>query len=307
MYVKKRSGFTLIELLVVIAIIAILIALLVPAVQKVREAAARTQCINNLKQMALGLHSLNDAYKRLPPGGRNTFNKSVNTQQFTSPFYHLLPFVDNDALYQASWTGTMYDPYIAIVGNPNPSPQNLVHSQPVKVYVCPSDFSYGKPPNDPVNWSPQATGSYGFNFQVFGVPGSGGTTAASWDGKTKLGTSITDGTSNTIMLSEKIAVCGTAIQSNLWANGSTSLNNPPFAVGGTTPYPATYPAFNTMFAVPADGGAGCPNGIPTSPHKGGIHIALADGSGRMITTSISQATWTALLTPNANDVPGNDG
>src|SRR5262249_55255106 len=104
---RSWRGFTLIELLVVIAIIAILIALLVPAVQKVREAAARTQTTNNLKQIILATHSCNDAYKRLPPT-YGDFPVSVGgnpwgVQQpsiFGTQFYFLLPFIEQDNIYK---------------------------------------------------------------------------------------------------------------------------------------------------------------------------------------------------------------
>src|SRR5437870_10044647 len=102
---KRRSGFTLIELLVVIAIIAILIALLVPAVQKVRDAAARTQCINNMKQVMLATHNCCDTYKALPPLGApdgwtpiTLANKAYNGGPWMV-FNFLLPFVDQQPLY----------------------------------------------------------------------------------------------------------------------------------------------------------------------------------------------------------------
>src|SRR5215211_3494630 len=105
MSTKRRTAFTLIELLVVIAIIAILIALLVPAVQKVRDAAARTQCLNNLKQLGLGLHGYHDANKKLPPGQFNPIQTDVPNYNRACWFHVILPYVDQGPLHamQTPW------------------------------------------------------------------------------------------------------------------------------------------------------------------------------------------------------------
>src|SRR3954465_13175710 len=106
----RRSAFTLIELLVVMAIIATLIGLLLPAVQKVREAANRVACGNNLKQIGLGIHNFHDTYERLPPDSTpdNSGVPSSPGQLFNgaygNPFFHLLPFIEQDDLYRRSLT-----------------------------------------------------------------------------------------------------------------------------------------------------------------------------------------------------------
>src|SRR5438094_1966943 len=179
---QGRRGFTLIELLVVIAIIAILIGLLVPAVQKVREAAARTQCENNLKQLALAMHMYQDTYKKLPAGWVTSAASQPNPGWNWSLI--ILPFIEQAPLYNT------IAPDVITPGAP-PAVNALLQT-PVPVYACPSDGS----PFINGNFGNYGKNNYVINRWVLGPNSSSQPTRLAVQ-------TITDGSSNTYIIGER--------------------------------------------------------------------------------------------------------
>ena len=218
---QKKSGFTLIELLVVIAIIAILIGLLLPAVQKVREAAARTTCVNQLKNISLAVGNYEGTFSKFPGLSTNaTTGATPSPDRYNGSFFtELLPYIEQEALQKL---------VTAAAGN-NTSTLNVAQTvSPIKILVCPSDTSVsnGVLPGTVANGSPNGRGatSYVPNTQVFGNSNASGTTLAAATGALRSTYSMgslsnRDGTSNTIIFFEEYASCGTngANGMNAWA------------------------------------------------------------------------------------------
>jgi prepilin-type N-terminal cleavage/methylation domain-containing protein len=254
---RRRAAFTLIELLVVIAIIAILIGLLVPAVQKVREAAGRIQSANNLKQIGLAMHNAHDAMGAFPPVTVNQWaswpsndsgsvhysgpylpnNQATAGSDKTTFFYALLPFIEQQNLHD-DISGYPY----MIMANCKSDPTKMVGSHYVKTYIAPNDPS----PYDSINWQwPYTSGdavfqqtliSYAVNAQVFGQRAPKGFSFwnIEWDnagGGVMKVTQITDGTSNTIAVVEKQKVTGpNIITAKDWSLSNTSGNGVTYGV-----------------------------------------------------------------------------
>jgi prepilin-type N-terminal cleavage/methylation domain-containing protein len=202
---KPRWGFTLIELLVVIAIIAILIGLLLPAVQKIREAANRMKCSNNLKQIGLALHNYNDTNGQLPMGN-SPFDDppgSANLPAQFAPYEgswtwaaQIQPFIEGDNIYRQAKT------FAASGGSNWYSWYNPACPVKQKMYTCPSDSRGGQ------SVSGTAIGLPGHDQAINSYLGNSGTTATSFDGvlywKSQIRlTDITDGTTNTILVGER--------------------------------------------------------------------------------------------------------
>jgi prepilin-type N-terminal cleavage/methylation domain-containing protein/prepilin-type processing-associated H-X9-DG protein len=295
----RRSGFTLIELLVVIAIIAILIGLLLPAVQKVREAAARMKCSNNLKQISLATISAADQQNEKLPPGVGLYPRDVGARNNSNggTFLHILPYLEQYPLYESSLRNP--DPDGRNGANPTYSqwtPQ--IQGSRVPVYACPSDFTQGD------NLGGYA--SYGANGQIFRHNYRWGSV-----GLTRFPAGFPDGTSTTILYTEKLARVGAGSGNGSRGNGGPSdyINNfwPDW---GTNIQSSDYgdltgPAFTFQLAF--GGTPARANGsLGSSPHTGGINVGLADGSVRFVSIRVTGPTWWASMTPAAGDQAGND-
>jgi prepilin-type N-terminal cleavage/methylation domain-containing protein len=338
---QPRRAFTLIELLVVIAIIGILIGLLLPAVQKVREAAARMQCTNNLKQIALAAHNHENTVGTLPGGWTHDTSPWPNRQS-DSMWYHLLPYIEQQALFN---NGTKSNPLVNSDGYNHKVAVVEVAPFVVKTYLCPSDgtnpthvtgpFTPATHGQGPVN-TPQgvalsySTGSYVGNVMVFdpSTPKS-------------LVNAMPDGTSNTAVIGHRLERCDprtvwgvtfdvhnlvfgeprnispyramavTGMPTYFTLNGgvapasnSNGVNKTKRNVNGVRGFNNDFTQGGLPFQIKPQPGFCQPFAMVTTHEV--MTAALGDGSVRSVSSQVSAATWRNAWIPSDGNVLGSD-
>ncbi len=295
---SRWHGFTLIELLVVIAIIAILIGLLIPAVQRVREAASRIACTNNLKQLGLGLHNFHDTYKKFPPGQvRGPYPEAwVNWKVDHGWAVYILRYIEQQAL----WNAYHLDQRLSA-----PINQPVV-ATPLAIFQCPSAPEQPRYDTTSGQFGALGTkGACGDYAPTFGV------NAALTNGDSRgvlvrnsmipMG-AITDGTSSTILLTEDAgrptlwqgssAVPGKVIAGGPWAGFETGITLQGSSADGTSrPGPCALNCTNDHEVY--------------SFHPGGANAVFADGSVRFLPAGMDIRTLAALITRAGGEVPGD--
>jgi prepilin-type N-terminal cleavage/methylation domain-containing protein/prepilin-type processing-associated H-X9-DG protein len=328
MSMRRRSAFTLIELLVVIAIIAVLIGLLLPAVQKVREAAARTKCANNIKQIGIAMHVCMDANGRLPANGIYAWNGSgVTAVSPWSAMARILPYIEQENLFRSIDFNTSYNTQI------------FVSSKRVATFVCPSEVKDQGSGTDATYGNKHWTLNYTVNEGTWAVlyNKSAGMTVGDGAFAPTRGfnsADFTDGMSNTVGVAEvkgytvRVAGAGSPgavpsqpsdlgapavdptknthvewVDGKIHESGFTTTFAPNTAVlmtsGGTN--------FDVDFVSATETTVGdtCAAVTSRSYHPQGVNVLLMDGSVRFVRSSIALPTWRALGTRAGNEVVGD--
>jgi type II secretory pathway pseudopilin PulG len=270
----SRRGFTLFQLLIVLALLAILLGLLLPAIEKVRIAAARTQSANNLRQIILGTVNASDTNGgKIPPLAGPYPGKGDDGSGQGTCLFHILPYIEQDNLYKASLDGKDYSVWA-----------NETYKVVIKTYLSPVDRSGGKVLLHD-GWLARC--NYAANFQVFGDRKNN-----TLQGTSTYPASITDGTSNTIFFAERYQECG----GDPCAWGYTS---------GTTWAPAFMYLSHARFQT-APTSEHCDPTLAQGIYPGGINAGLGDGSVRFVASSVSPQTWWHACTPDGGEVLGAD-
>ena len=343
MTTRQRKAFTLIELLVVLAIIAILIGLLLPAVQKVREAAARVKCQNNLKQFGLALHNYESSQQKLPAAG-NVGGAAAGTAASVSAFSvqaRCLPFVEQANLQ------SLIDFTQPVLGGSPFGFTNPAGKVVVPLMLCPSD---GQSPTANVGFG---SGMAGTNYMANMGTGVGDATRAYYDpafptdglfwfdSAVKL-TDIADGTSNTFMMAESLLGTATNLSATpladvpkpyrVMASLSAGRGRVGTAPGGVSPMfteadvqgATSWQADRGFPWIWGQASATLVNAylLPNSPlpdafshnrgwfaarsaHAGGVNVGLADGGVRFVADGIKSDNWRALATRSGGEIPGD--
>jgi len=292
----RKSGFTLIELLVVIAIIAILIALLLPAVQQAREAARRTQCKNNLKQIGLAMHNYHDVFDTLPMGNRYTAGSypreasgDARANSWGWPTF-ILPYVEGSTLFNSldlnvpPYTPEVNDQYFGNYGESTNTTNKDVCVKMPSVFMCPSTERLGHP---------TAYKDYAMSSGTPRCCAERDNNKGTWNGVAFMNSrvlfrDIKDGTSNTFLLLEQ-----THFTKN---NNGLPANHFVYVDHNSQGYASTYVAPN---AFNNDHGR-----VARSEHVGGIQVSMCDGSVQFLSDNIDFGTYQALSTRRGGEVIG---
>jgi len=325
---KRRDAFTLIELLVVIAIIAVLVGLLLPAVQKVRAAAARMSCSNNIKQIVLATHNYASTYKNRLPFISTTMN-SVPAGSYNGSFhFSILPYIEQENMFKVAVVSLPATPWAV-----NVTGSTLVAGTPLKIYQCPADTTMdeGFAVNDTRVW---AATTYQANYLLFGYILSGQADRTNYT----IG-DIPTGASNTVAIVDSYAGLSKSSGSTFSARwawpgrgfGNNAANAVPYSNGdgrytaafawapqapaGSAPSvpSGSRPAYGNSLLVPQFNTPAtqtlAPGGTRSqlyAIHGPVILVGLADGSVRSVEAAVTQNTWLTAITPATNFTLGPD-